>query len=43
MTPFLDLTHPSIRIDYASPSQSTQATLMVAEPVPKTKILNKKS
>ena len=34
----LDFTHSSIRIDYISPSQSTQAALRVAEP---TKMLKK--
>ena len=36
----LDFTHSSIRIDYISPSQSTQAALRVAEP---TKMLKKKN
>ena len=34
----LDFTHSSIRIDYISPSQSTQAALRVPEP---TKMLKK--
>ena len=39
----LDFTHPLIRIDYTSPPQSTEAALSVAEPVPTTKMLKKKS
>ena len=34
-------THPSIRIDYTSPSQSPQAALRVAELVPTAKMLEK--
>ena len=37
----LDFTHPSIRIDYTSPRQSTQAALTIAEPTPTTKMLKK--
>ena len=36
----LDFTHLSIRIDYTSSPQSTQAALRVAEPVLTTKIKN---
>ena len=39
----LDFTHPSKRIDYISPPQSTQAILRVAESAPTTKMLKKKS
>ena len=38
-----NFTHPSIRIGYKSPPESSQATLKVAEPVPTTKMLKKKS
>ena len=34
-------THPSIRMDYTSLPQSTQAALRVAVPVPTTKMLEK--
>ena len=35
--------HPLIKIDYTSLPQSSQAALSVAEPVPTTKMLKKKS
>ena len=37
----LNFTDLSIRIDYTLPPQFTQAALMVAESVPKTKMLKK--
>ena len=37
-----DFTHPSMRTDYTSSSQSTQAALWFADPVPTTKMLKKK-
>ena len=37
----LDFTHPSIRIDYTSPPQTTQVPPRVAEPIVTTKMLKK--
>ena len=37
----LNFTYPSIKIDYKSPPQSTQAALRISESVPTTKMLKK--